>query len=289
MPPRSAQSVFRIVSGALALAEERESVSLTECAAALDVDRDELITLLAPVVYLEFRDSTGEVITQVDAFDLDPDADMLHVQSGHWLRDWDASGPGRDAALRLFVTATVYQASGDGSVALDGALAKLRQMVAIDLVVPTDRPAALGAVDDAFSRRRSLRFRYTKHKDDVATDREVRPYDVYGQWGHWFVAGPEVGSDVVKRWRVDRMSAVAVGAVEFDPPEEPPEREDWFDLSGLRRTVTRAGAGDARCCAPPAVRGAVARGRARRSGPPRAGDRRRPPPRPPLGVARCRR
>jgi predicted DNA-binding transcriptional regulator YafY len=238
MPPRSAQSVFRIVSGALALAEERESVSLTQCAGAFDIDRAELIELLRPVIYLEFRDSMGEVVTQVDAFDLDPDTDMLHVRGGHWLRDWDASGPGRDAALRLFVTAAVYQATGDGSVALDGALTKLRQMMAIDLVVPTDRPAALGVVDDAFWSRRSLRFRYTKHKDDVATDREVLPYDVYGQWGHWFVAGPEVGADVVKRWRVDRMSSATVGTVEFDPPDEPPERGDWFDLSELRRTVT---------------------------------------------------
>ena len=34
------------------------------------------------------------------------------------------------------------------------------------------------------------------------------------------------------------MSAVSVGTVGFDPPVAPPEREDWFDLSELRRTVT---------------------------------------------------
>ena len=127
-----------MIAGALAPAEERESVSLTEVAATLGVGRDELIKILTPVVLLEFRDSTGEVIAQIDAFDLDVDADMLHVRAGHWLRDWDASGPSRDAVLRLFVTAAVYQATGGGSADLDAALAKLRQLVAIDLVVPDE-------------------------------------------------------------------------------------------------------------------------------------------------------
>lgn len=238
MPPKAAGEQFRVIAGALALAEERESVSLTEVAATLGVGRDELIKVLTPVVLLEFRDSTGEVIAQIDAFDLDVDADMLHVRSGHWLRDWDASRPSRDAALRLFVTATVYQATGGGSADLDAALAKLRQLVAIDLVVPTSRPDAFPTVEQAFLSARSLQFRYTKHKDDGATDREVLPYDLYGQWGHWFVAGPEVGEETVKRWRLDRMSAVSVGTTTFDPPDEPPEREDWFDLSGLARTLT---------------------------------------------------
>ena len=238
MPPKAAGEQFRVIAGALALAEERESVSLTEVAATLGVGRDELIKVLTPVVLLEFRDSTGEVIAQIDAFDLDVDADMLHVRAGHWLRDWDASGPSHDAALRLFVTATVYQATGGGSADLDAALAKLRQLVAVDLVVPTSRPEFFSTAEQAFLSARSLRFRYTKHKDDVATDREVLPYDLYGQWGHWFVAGPEVGDETMKRWRLDRMSAVSVGTVAFDPPDEPPEREDWFDLSELRRELT---------------------------------------------------
>ena len=91
MPPKAAGEQFRVIAGALALAEERESVSLTEVAATLGVGRDELIKILTPVVLLEFRDSTGEVIAQIDAFDLDVDTDMLHVRAGHWLRDWDAS------------------------------------------------------------------------------------------------------------------------------------------------------------------------------------------------------
>ena len=86
-----------------------------------------------------------------------------------------------------------------------------------------------------------MRFRYTKHKDDVATDREVLPYDVYGQWGHWFVAGPEVGDEVVKRWRVDRMSARhGRRRVELRSARRAAEREDWFDLSETAADGDRA-------------------------------------------------
>ena len=237
MPPTSAARHFEIISAALALAEERESVSLTDIATQLGVGRTELIALLIPVVYLEFRDGDGDVIEQLDAFDLDEDADMLHVRAGHWLRDWDASEPPGAVAVRLFLTATHYQATGDGSPALDSALTKLRQLVAIDLVVPTHRPPALTVAEDAYYGSQSLRFRYTKQYDDVTTDREVLPYDVYSEWGRWYVAGPEVGTELVKRWLVVGMTDPACGTVDFEPPADLPER-GMFDLSGAERRVT---------------------------------------------------
>lgn len=237
MPPVPVTRQFEIITAALALAEERESIGLTEAAELLGVGRDQLVELLMPVVYLEFRDAMGEVIAQLDAFDLDVDADMLHVRAGHWLRDWDADAPPGDAAVRLFVTATVYQASGPTSPALDAALRKLRQAVAVDMVIPTARPAGLEAAELAYQRARSLRFSYTKYGEDVATDREVYPYDVYGEWSHWFVWGPEVGDDTPKNWRIERMSDVQVGAESFDPPDDVAPR-GWFDLSHLVRQVT---------------------------------------------------
>ncbi len=236
MPPKSAAHQFEIISAALAYAEERESVSLTDVASKLGVTRDELIALLIPVVLLEFRDADGDVIEQLDAFDLDVDADMLHVRAGHWLRDWDASEPPGGVAVRLFLTATHYQATGNGTPALDSALTKLRQLVAIDLVVPTDRPPALSVAEEAYSQRQSLRFRYTKTKDDTTTDREVLPYDVYSEWSHWYVVGPEVGSELVKHWLIVGMTEAELGSVTFEPPADLPER-GWMDLSGEERRV----------------------------------------------------
>lgn len=237
MPPVPASRQFEVITAALALAEERESISLTETARIVGVTRGQLIDWLVPVVDLEFRDATGEVIAQLDAFDLDLDADMLHVRAGHWLRDWDADAPPGDAAVRLFVTASVYQATGASSPTLDAALRKLRQAVAIDMVIPTTRPDGLDVAEEAAYRSVSLSFGYTRFGEDVITEREVLPYDVYGEWSHWYVWGPEIGGDVVKQWRIERMTDVRLGAVTFAPPAELAPR-GWFDLSHITQRVT---------------------------------------------------
>lgn len=237
MPPIGASRQFEIVTAVLALAEERGAIPLAEAAAIVGVPVVALRELLDPVLYLEFRDASGDLIMLTNAFLLD-EHDVLQVDTGHWLRDWDAAAPSRDAALRLLVAATVYQAAGDvHSPALDRALEKLRQLVAIEMVLPVDRPPCLEPALHALREGRSLRFRYVKWKDDVATDREVLPWDVFGLWGHWYVYGPEVGTERAKQWRVDRMDAAEMGTVAFDAPSEV-TRPEWFDLSAERRRVT---------------------------------------------------
>lgn len=237
MPPVAASRQFEIVTAVLALAEERNAIPLAEAAQIVDLPAETLRELLDPVLFLEFRDAYGELIVRTNAFLLDENG-VLQVDTGHWLRDWDASTPSRDAALRLLVAATVYQAAADvHSPALDRALEKLRQLVAIEMVLPVDRPAYLDVALQALSEGRSLRFRYVKWKDDAASDREVLPWDVFGLWGHWYLYGPEVGTEQAKRWRVDRMDAAELGTVAFDAPDEV-TRPEWFDLSAHRRRVT---------------------------------------------------
>jgi hypothetical protein len=53
MPPSGKERHFAVLRTALALADERGSVSLDEAAAKAGVDRDELHSLLEPVLYLE--------------------------------------------------------------------------------------------------------------------------------------------------------------------------------------------------------------------------------------------
>lgn len=237
MPPMPASRKFDLLTGTLALAEERGCIALAEAAAILDVSVERLRQLLEPVLYLEFRDGDGELIDQTRAFFLD-ESDVLQVDSGNWLRDLAATAPSNEGLLRLYIAATVFQAtSARPSPTLDRALQKLRQAIAIEMVIPTSRPDGTDTAEEARIRHRSLRFRYVKHKDVVVTDREVLPYDVYGNWGHWFVSGPELGDDVVKQWRIDRMHDVQIGEVGFDPPLER-EDHDWFDLTEHLRTVT---------------------------------------------------
>jgi predicted DNA-binding transcriptional regulator YafY len=136
------------------------------------------------------------------------------------------------------VAASVYQATTARIwPPLDAAIAKLRQYVAIELVLPVDHPQCLDVALHANRAGRSLLFRYLKWKDQVATDREVLPYRVYSNWGHWYVHGPEVDDTEVKQFRIDRMTNARVGDVEFIPPSDV-ALPDWLDLSAYERTVT---------------------------------------------------
>jgi len=235
MPPVPVSRHFEIIRAVLAMAEERGSILLADAAAVVGVSVADLRVVLDPVLYLEFRTADHDIVDQTRAFLLD--GDVLQLADGNWLRDLQSNPPGHDAALRLLVSATVFQATEPRSLALDAALAKLRSRVAIDFVLPVDQPPCFDVARAAHVARRSLRFRYVKWKDTIATEREVLPYAVFGRWGHWFVQGPEVGDDVRKEWRIDRMDSAVVGDTAFDPPDDV-TIPDWLDLSQIEHTVT---------------------------------------------------
>lgn len=247
MPPVPVSRKFEIVTAALALAEERDGVSLSDAAKLIGVDVRQLRELLTPVLYLEFRDGDGELLTRASEFFLDEDTGQLEVDPGgsNWLRDLAADEPSGEALLRLYVAATVYQAASHTvSATLDSALRKLRQAIAMEMVLPATRPAEVDLAETARTQHRTLRFRYLRWKADAATEREVQPLDVYCNWGKWYVVGPETtdsaiedGQAVAKHWVISRMQDVALGATTFEP-KLPPERPDWFDLGYRVLAVT---------------------------------------------------
>ncbi|MBV8952331.1 MAG: hypothetical protein JOZ99_15765, partial [Actinobacteria bacterium] len=169
MPPIPAARRFEIICGALALAEERNGIPLDDAAKELHVDVDQLRALLDPVLYLEFRTADGELVEAARAFLLNND-DVLTVDEGNWLRDLASDPPDPVVALRLLVAASVYQATTSRIwQPLDRALAKLRQYVAIELVLPVDHPDCLDTALEANRKGRSLRFRYLKWKAEKAS------------------------------------------------------------------------------------------------------------------------
>jgi predicted DNA-binding transcriptional regulator YafY len=241
MPPVPAGRKFEIVTQALALAEERGYIPLADAAAEIGVSVEQLRELLGPVLFLEFEDGQGGWIEHTHEFVLDED-DVLQLEAGHtnWLRDLVATAPSNEGLLRLYIAATVFQATSPReSPDLDRALAKLRQAIAMEMVIPVDRPRATAVADQARTAHRSLRFRYVKWKSPVAEDREILPYDVYSDWGHWYVWGPKVDDPdgIVRTWRLDRMHDPVAGDRTFDPPLDLPPR-GWFDLSEHTRTLT---------------------------------------------------
>lgn len=230
MPPLGKQRHFEILRQVLAMAEERRAISLVDAAAAVDVSPDELKDLLDPVLFLAFRTGLGDLIEQSRSFLLTED-DEIVVDEDHWLRDLAADPPSPDVALRLLVAGIAMQsfATRDTPV-LDSVVAKLSGIVGTHLDVSVPAPPALEAARESWARGRSLRFRYVRDNDDVASDREAVPFRVFCKWSHWYFQGRELDDAEPKVFRIDRMHDAHLGVVEFDPPPDT-EIPDWFDLT----------------------------------------------------------
>lgn len=238
------QRHFEILREVLAVVEERGSVPLADAAAMTHVGAAELRTLLDPVLYLEFREDDGEMVTQASAFLLTED-DVLVLDQGHWLRNLAARPPERETALALFVAGTTMQAiATEPTPDLDAALRELTDVVAVTLRLPVDRPAALDVVQDAWRDGRSVRLRYLSDGADEPRDREILPWRVFAKWGHWYVHGLATDNDAPHYYRVDRMLDATLGDLEFDPPADD-DIPEWFDLSEHARTVRVRMAADA--------------------------------------------
>jgi predicted DNA-binding transcriptional regulator YafY len=210
---------------------------MVEAAAAVGVSAEELKDLLDPVLFLAFRTELGDLIEQSRSFLLTEDDEII-VDEEHWLRDLAADPPSPDVALRLLVAGIAMQSFATRSTPeLDSAVEKLSGVVGAELVAPLPTPLALGAARDSWTRGRSLRFRYVRDTDDVASDREAVPYRVFCKWGHWYFQGRELDDVDPKVFRIDRMHDAHLGVVEFDPPPDT-EIPDWFDLTEHEQQVT---------------------------------------------------
>jgi predicted DNA-binding transcriptional regulator YafY len=200
--------------------------------------------VLAAALYVDYYDASGHLVSESGAFLLD-EHDVVSLQAGHWLRDLAASPPSPDDALRLLLAGTAMQAVVEHPTpALDGAVAKLRGVVACDLRVEVEHPPALATVRAALDAHRSLRVRYLREGGDAPTDRELLPYRLWSRWGHWYLTARDVNDAEAKQFRVDRMLDAALGPTAFDAPAEV-ELPEWFDLAAHERTVRVRLHGDA--------------------------------------------
>lgn len=236
MPAIGKAREFEILRAVLAMAEERgDGVALTEAAQAVDIDAATLRTLLGPVLFLAFHTS-DDFVDESWAFLLTED-DRLIVTEDHWLRTLASAPPDADTALRLLVAGLAMQSAAAAPTPdLDRAVDRLRSVVQASVEVAVPAPPGLAAAQAAWRDGRSLRFRYLADHATEPSDREVLPHGVFCTWGHWYVSGRALDAPDLKQFRVDRMTDVALGAVEFDPPPEA-DIPAWFDLAAHERTV----------------------------------------------------
>lgn len=236
MPAMGTTKRFAILDRVLGLARTHGSIDLADAGATLGIPTDELRDLIVEMLLVEFRTPDGERVSVADGYFLGAGDEL--IVNDDWLDQLANHRLTPDQALQLSLAATVYRRiTPKPSTALIRGLEKLEKIRGVDVIIPVEPPPALETVRHAERHGRSLRFRYLKAKNDSASDREVLPYDVYGDAGHWYVRGPEVGAESEpKQWRIDRMTDVAVGTRRFERPAIEPDRAP-SDLSELARRV----------------------------------------------------
>lgn len=232
----SKQRQFEAVRTVLGMVEEQQAIPLADCAAAVGLRTEVLHDALRSVLYVDFYDADGHLVTESSAFLLNDDG-VLSLIEGHWLRDLAAAPPEPESALRLLISGVTMQAITTAATPdLDNALRKLRGIVAAELHLEVVIPPALTTVRDAVRQRRSLAVRYLSEGRDESVERELLPYRVWSKWGHWYLTARDASDEIAKHFRIDRMLEARVGTRAFDPPDEVAVPE-WFDLSEHDRTV----------------------------------------------------
>lgn len=250
MSPLAKARRFEILSAVVAMAEERDGVRVVDAARELGVDEATLRDVLEPLLDLEFRlrdpvaigndeeDTVDRVSDPVDltyAYEV-TGRGVLQIRMENWLRDLNAVPPDPATALRLFLAAMATQAADDVvPPRLEGAIAKLREVLAAAVVVSVTTPPALRIVRDAIGRGCTLSFRYVKSGNTVPTAREVAPHRPFSLAGAWYVIGTPVDTDDIRTFRIDGMLDARVTDRPFDPKDV--EVPGGFDIAHTLRTV----------------------------------------------------
>lgn len=98
-----------------------------------------------------------------------------------------------------------------------------REILAVELGPVA--PEVLDPLRQAERDRQVVEFDYYSLGRDAHTRRRVSPYRVHNLAGHWYATGWCHTAEAVRRFRLDRMSAVSVLADEFELPDVLPDDE----------------------------------------------------------------
>lgn len=236
MAAMSTRRRFEILDRVLDLARENDGIRITDAATVVGVPAEDLRQLLREMLLVEFRTEAGDRVSVADGYYLGTDDEL--IVNDDWLGRLERHSLDPDRVLRLSLAASVYRRITPQPLpVLRDAIRKLDALRGIEIVLPVELPDVLDEARRAVRIGTSLRFHYLKPKCDTASEREILPYGVYHEAGHWYAYGPEIGLvGEFKQWRFDRMTQVSIGEHRFDRPRDPRPREH-SDLSALTRRV----------------------------------------------------
>ena len=131
-------------------------------------------------------------------------------------------------ALGLLVAGLTVIGAGQGTPALESAVAKLMTTVVpdsdpaltVDVVDPTEHVKEL---KQAAAEGRVVNITYTSVGREETTVRDIEPWAVFHTMGRWYVAGYCRMVDAERTFRVDRIRSLEETDQVFTPPEDRPE------------------------------------------------------------------
>lgn len=140
-------------------------------------------------------------------------------------------------ALGLLAAGMTVIASGEGSPALESAVAKLGAVVVPDAdssltVDVLDQSRHVGVLRDAAADRKLVRMVYRSVGKEETTERDVEPWSVFTTLGRWYVLGHCRLVEGQRTFRVDRIKELEVRDEEFQRPDSVPEPRVGYAPSG---------------------------------------------------------
>ncbi len=112
----------------------------------------------------------------------------------------------------------------------------------LDAAGAADVVERVRVLSEALLARKRVRFRYHGIHRGEATERDVAPYGLMFQHGHWYLVGQDALRDGIRVFRVERMEPPAVNAKPRTPDYEIPA--DFRLRDHLRREAWELGEGD---------------------------------------------
>lgn len=226
---------FAIITDALAHAEEEGGVPLSKLARDHDITVDKLKEVLDPILYLEFRDASGDVVDGTRSYFVD-ESDHLTVSGQHWLGVARSKAPDPDHALCMMIAAMIAKAVLPETLGLDEALNKLAEVVAAPIVIESSRPEFTELCEQALANRHTLAFAYFSESNARRREWELEPGFVGSNWGRWYVIGHPVGSSEIRTFRIDRIIEARI-TDDTCIPDRSITLPDYWDLDEYRRSV----------------------------------------------------
>jgi proteasome accessory factor C len=235
VPESTADRLRRLLAILAWLAQVGEA-SIDEAAQRFDLTPANLVTELEMAACCGVPPYTPDQLMEIVVTDT-----TVSVRVGTSLARPRRLSPSEGFALATAARALLAVPGSDESGALSRALAKLdRALGGDEIEVELDAPALLSVVREALTDRHPLRISYYSASTDRETEREIAPLRLFASEGHWYVdAWCQTAGDL-RRFRVDRISAVDAIDSQFPPEAALPTGEgdgpgDPDDFGGAPR------------------------------------------------------